>query len=72
MVFLYLCVGLNEYKSIDVLSDPIIRQQVKIYSKWPTYPQLYVKGELVGGSDILAEMHKEGELTKLFEKEGLI
>ena len=57
--------GLNEYKSINVLENPIIREQVRIFSKWPTYPQLYVDGQLVGGSDILHEMHKDQSLQKL-------
>ena len=59
--------GLTEYKAINVLDNNIIREQVKAYSKWPTYPQLYVGGELVGGSDILHEMHKDQSLQKLFE-----
>ena len=49
-----------------------MREQVKIYSSWPTYPQLYLKGEFVGGSDILAEMHKENELEGLLSEKGLI
>lgn len=54
--------GLTEYKAINILEDTIIREQVKIYSKWPTYPQLYIDGELIGGSDILKEMHKDKSL----------
>lgn len=57
--------GLNEYKSINVLENPIIREQVRLYSKWPTYPQLYIDGQLIGGSDILHEMHKDQSLQKL-------
>lgn len=45
--------GMTEYKAINILDDQIIREQVKIYSKWPTYPQLYIDGELIGGSNIL-------------------
>lgn len=57
--------GLNEYKSVNVLENPIIREQVRLYSKWPTYPQLYIDGQLIGGSDILHEMHKDQSLQKL-------
>ena len=54
-----------EYASIDVLQDMEIRQGIKAYSDWPTIPQLYVKGELVGGSDIMMEMYEAGELQQL-------
>lgn len=54
-----------EYASIDVLQDSAIRQGVKAYSDWPTVPQLYVRGEFVGGSDIMMEMHETGELAAL-------
>ena len=64
--------GLIEYKAINVLDDSIVREQVKIYSKWPTYPQLYIDGELIGGSDILKEMHKDQSLQKLLADKGLI
>jgi monothiol glutaredoxin len=53
------------FATIDVLQDEDIRQGIKIYSNWPTIPQLYVKGEFIGGSDIMAEMFAEGELQKL-------
>ena len=53
------------FKTIDVLQDPEIRQGVKEYSDWPTVPQLYVKGEFVGGSDIMMEMFESGELQQL-------
>ena len=53
------------YETVDVLQDQEIRQGIKEYSDWPTIPQLYVKGEFVGGSDILAEMAESGELQKL-------
>lgn len=55
------------FKSFDILSDPEIRQGVKEYSNWPTYPQLYVKGELIGGNDIIMEMFESGELQELFK-----
>ncbi|QNM83624.1 Grx4 family monothiol glutaredoxin [Sphingomonas sabuli] len=54
-----------EFKTVDVLQDPEIRQGVKEYSDWPTIPQLYVKGEFVGGSDIMMEMFESGELKQL-------
>ena len=53
------------FKTVDVLQDPDIRNGVKEYSDWPTIPQLYVKGEFVGGSDIMMEMFENGELQQL-------
>jgi len=53
--------------TVDILIDPEVRQEVKEYSGWPTIPQIYVKGELVGGSDILSQLHENGELKALFE-----
>ena len=53
------------YETVDVLQDPEIRQGIKQYSDWPTIPQLYVKGEFVGGSDIMMEMFESGELQQL-------
>src|ERR671917_1852911 len=53
------------YETIDVLQDPEIRQGIKDYSDWPTVPQLYVKGQFVGGSDIMMEMFESGELQQL-------
>ena len=55
----------KSFKTFDILSDPAIRQGLKEYSNWPTYPQLYVRGELIGGNDILMEMHQQGELEKV-------
>ena len=54
-----------KYETVDVLQDPEIRQGIKQYSDWPTIPQLYVKGEFVGGSDIMMEMFESGELQQL-------
>jgi monothiol glutaredoxin len=54
------------FETVDVLQDPEIRQGIKAYSDWPTIPQLYVKGEFVGGSDIMMEMYEAGELQQLF------
>lgn len=59
------------YQDIDVLSDDSIRQGIKEFSDWPTIPQLYVKGEFVGGCDIVTEMTLSGELDQLLEKLGV-
>ena len=56
------------FETVDVLQDPEIRQGIKAYSDWPTIPQLYVKGEFLGGSDIMMEMFESGELQQLFEE----
>ena len=53
------------FSSVDVLSDPEIREGIKFYSNWPTVPQLYINGEFVGGCDIMTELFKKGELQKL-------
>ncbi len=60
-----------KFKSVDVLKDPEIRQGIKEFSNWPTIPQLYVKGEFVGGSDILKEMYEGGELEAFFDEQGV-
>lgn len=60
-----------KFKGIDVLTDPSLREGIKEFSSWPTIPQLYVKGELVGGCDIVREMFQSGELKELFENKGL-
>jgi monothiol glutaredoxin len=60
-----------EYATVDVLQDQGIRQGIKEYSDWPTIPQLYVKGEFVGGSDIMMEMYEAGELTELLDEKGV-
>ena len=59
------------YESVDVLQDMEIRAGIKEYSDWPTVPQLYVKGEFLGGSDIMMEMYEAGELQALVDSEGL-
>ena len=56
-----------KFNGIDVLSDPEIRQGIKDFSNWPTVPQLYVKGEFIGGCDIAKEMYEKGELQKLLK-----
>ena len=59
------------YGSVDVLQDQEVRQGIKAYSDWPTIPQLYVKGEFVGGSDIMMEMYEAGELQQLMADSGV-
>jgi monothiol glutaredoxin len=60
-----------KFKGVDVLADPAIRQGIKEFSSWPTIPQLYVKGEFVGGCDIIREMFETGELGQLLEEKGI-
>ncbi len=60
-----------EYKDVNVLADEEIRQGIKDFSDWPTIPQLYVKGEFVGGCDIVTEMTLSGELDQLFDQKGI-
>lgn len=60
--------GVDQPFTVNVLENPEIREGVKQYANWPTVPQLYVNGEFVGGSDIMTEMYKSGELKKLLEK----
>jgi monothiol glutaredoxin len=60
-----------EYATVDVLRDPEIRDGIKRYSDWPTVPQLYVKGEFVGGSDIMMEMYEAGELDQMLDEKGV-
>ncbi|CAN0618053.1 glutaredoxin 4 [Burkholderia multivorans] len=57
--------GVDQFKTVNVLEDDEIRQGIKEFSNWPTIPQLYVKGEFVGGSDIMMEMYQSGELQQL-------
>lgn len=60
-----------KFKGIDVLVDPSLRQGIKDYSDWPTIPQLYVKGEFIGGCDIVREMFESGELKQVLESKGV-
>ena len=60
-----------KFQTYNVLDDADLRQGLKEFSNWPTFPQLYVDGELVGGCDIVREMHQSGELTQLFEEKAL-
>jgi monothiol glutaredoxin len=57
--------GVQDFFAVDVLADPEIRDGIKIYSNWPTVPQLYIKGEFIGGADIVREMVGQGELQTL-------
>ena len=61
-----------KFKGVDVLADPAIRQGVKEFSSWPTIPQLYVKGEFVGGCDIISEMYENGELKQVLADKGVV
>ena len=60
--------GVEQFHTVNVLEEPEIRQGIKEFANWPTIPQLYVNGEFVGGSDIMIEMYRSGELKKLLEK----
>ena len=59
--------GVQNFTAVNVLADPEIRAGIKVYSNWPTVPQLYIKGEFVGGADIVREMYEQGELQKLID-----
>ena len=59
-----------QFKYVNIFEEPELREALKRYSNWPTYPQLYVKGELLGGCDIALEMYKSGELKKLLAEVG--
>jgi monothiol glutaredoxin len=60
-----------QFKGVDVLTNPGIRQGIKDFSNWPTIPQLYVKGEFIGGCDIIREMYQSGELQTLLKDKGI-
>ena len=60
-----------KFKSVDVLTEPDVREGIKEFSNWPTIPQLYVKNEFVGGADIIREMYESGELTEMFKNNGV-
>ena len=61
-----------QYAAVNVLEDDAVREGIKTYSDWPTIPQLYVKGEFVGGCDIVKEMFEQGELRPLLEQKGVL
>ena len=60
----------TDFHAVNIFEDPELREALKRFSNWPTYPQLYVKGELVGGCDIVLDMHRSGELKKLLDDSG--
>ena len=60
------------FKGINVLEDQSLREGIKVFSDWPTIPQLYIKGEFIGGCDIVKDMFEKGELKKVFEQKKLI
>jgi len=59
------------FKDVNVLADPIIREGIKMFSNWPTIPQLYIKGEFIGGCDIVREMYQSGEIQALLTDKGI-
>ncbi|MBM3377262.1 MAG: Grx4 family monothiol glutaredoxin [Betaproteobacteria bacterium] len=64
--------GVTQVATVNVLEDESVRQAVKDHANWPTIPQLYVKGEFIGGSDIMTEMHESGELETLLKDAGVV
>lgn len=60
--------GVKEYLAVDVLADPAIRDGIKMFSNWPTIPQLYIHGNFIGGADIMRAMYEQGELQKLLSE----
>lgn len=60
--------GVNDFLAVNVLADPEIFENLKYYANWPTFPQLYVKGELIGGCDIMIEMYQKGEIQPLLNE----
>lgn len=65
-------VGVTKLVTVNVLEDPEVRQGVKDYANWPTIPQLYVKGEFIGGTDIMSEMYEKGELAEVLKEAGAV
>ncbi len=63
--------GINNYKDVNVLANAEIREGIKQFSNWPTIPQLYVKGEFIGGCDIVREMYQSGELQEFLKEKGI-
>jgi monothiol glutaredoxin len=64
--------GVTGFHHVNIFEDPELREALKRFSNWPTYPQLYVNGELVGGCDIVLDMHRSGELKKLLAESGAV
>lgn len=63
--------GISEYHDVNVLADQEIREGIKAYAQWPTIPQLYIKGEFIGGCDIVRDMYQSGELQALLKEKGI-
>jgi monothiol glutaredoxin len=63
--------GISEYKDVNVLADAEIREGIKAFAQWPTIPQLYIKGEFIGGCDIVRDMYQSGELQTLLTEKGI-
>jgi monothiol glutaredoxin len=63
--------GVQEFKDVNVLADQEVREGIKQFANWPTIPQLYIKGEFIGGCDIVREMYQSGELAELFKSKGI-
>ena len=63
--------GVAQFETVNILADPEVRQGMKDFSAWPTFPQLYVGGELVGGCDIVRDMYESGELAKVLQQAGV-
>ena len=61
-----------KFADFNILEDDDLRQGLKVFSEWPTFPQCYIKGEFIGGSDIMMEMYESGELAQLFEEQGVV
>jgi monothiol glutaredoxin len=61
-------IGVDKYEYVNILENPDIRQELPKYANWPTFPQLYVNGELIGGCDIVTELYESGELQEIFQK----
>lgn len=59
------------FKDYNILEDDQLREGIKVFSDWPTIPQVYIKGTFIGGSDILIQLHKDGEITELFDKNNI-
>lgn len=64
--------GVAKYKSVDVLSDDPLWDELEAYTQWPTVPQIFINGEFIGGCDIISEMYERGELSKLLKERGIV
>jgi monothiol glutaredoxin len=64
--------GVSDYKDVNVLADPEIREGIKQFTNWPTIPQLYIKGEFIGGCDIVRELYQSGELEALLKEKNIL